>query len=80
MASTYAQNRDLTSEQLNDLKELLAERIVDNMSTRDLVSYVQDDLFHYYEKLGEHDFYEEAREYWCDREQFEEIIEEIKSY
>ena len=80
MASTYAQIRDLNKEQLNDLKELLAERIVDNMSTRDLVSYVQDDLFNYYDKLGEHDFYEEAREYWCDREQFEEIIEDIKSY
>ena len=35
----------LNREQLNDLKELLTERMVDNMSTKDLAEYVADDLF-----------------------------------
>ena len=50
----------LNREQLNDLKELLTERMVDNMSTNDLAEYVADDLFNYFDKLGEHEFLEEA--------------------
>jgi len=32
-------------ELLTELKEFLAERMVDNMSTEQLAEYVQDDLF-----------------------------------
>ena len=39
---------DLTPEQIDDLKDLLVERMVDNMSTKDLVIYVTDDLTEYY--------------------------------
>ena len=35
---------------INELKSFLVERYVDNMSTKDLVSYVTDDLDRYYEK------------------------------
>ena len=42
----------LNREQLNDLKELLTERMVDNMSTKDLAEYVADDLFMYFDKMG----------------------------
>ena len=49
---------------LTELKEFLAERMVDNMSTEDLESYVKDDLFTYFDKQGEHDFLEEANNYW----------------
>ena len=45
---------------LNELKEFLAERMVDNMTTEQLAEYVQDDLFQYFDKQGEHDFLEEA--------------------
>ena len=38
-------NPGLNRDQLTELKELLAERIVDNMSTKDLVEYVMDDYF-----------------------------------
>ena len=41
---------------LLELKEFLTERMVDNMSTQDLVEYVSDDLFKYFDKLGEHEF------------------------
>ena len=77
----YIQNMKLPSlnrEQLNDLKELLTERMVDNMTTKDLAEYVADDLFNYFDKLGEHEFLEEARNYWDDS--FDEVVEEIKDY
>ena len=34
------------------------------MSTKDLEEYVSNDLFNYFDKLGEHEFLEEARNYW----------------
>ena len=65
-------------ELLTELKEFLAERMVDNMSTEQLAEYVQDDLFQYFDKQGEHEFLEEARNYWDDG--FDEVVEEIKDY
>ena len=49
---------------LTELKEFLAERMVDNMSTEQLAEYVQDDLFTYFDKQSEHEFYEECQNYW----------------
>ena len=34
----------MTHNQLQELRSFLVERIVDNMSTKDLVAYVMDDL------------------------------------
>ena len=65
-------------ELLLELKEFLTERMVDNMSTKDLVEYVSDDLFNYFDKLGEHEFLEEARNYWD--ADFDLIVEEVKDY
>ena len=65
-------------ELLNELKEFLAERMVDNMTTEDLAEYVQDDLFTYFDKQGEHDFLEEANNYWGD--DLGEVIDEIQDY
>ena len=65
-------------ELLNELKAFLAERMVDNMTTEQLAEYVQDDLFTYFDKQGEHDFLEEARNYWDDS--FYEVVEEIQDY
>ena len=48
------------------------------MSTKDLEEYVSNDLFNYFDKLGEHEFLEEARNYWDDS--FDEVVEEIKDY
>ena len=63
---------------LLELKEFLAERMVDNMTTEQLAEYVQDDLFTYFDKQGEHDFLEEAENYWGDN--FGEVIDEIQDY
>ena len=65
-------------ELLNELKEFLAERMVDNMTTEQLAEYVQDDLFTYFDKHGEHDFLEEAENYWG--EHLGEVIDEIQDY
>ena len=67
---------DLTPEQIDDLKDLLVERMVDNMSTKDLVIYVTDDLTEYFKDLSDKEFLRQAKDYWDDN--FPEIIEEIK--
>ena len=55
---------ELTRDQFTDLKELLTERIVDNMSTKDLVEYVMDDYFKYFDSLTYAEFMTEAENYW----------------
>ena len=56
-------SKPLNRDELNELKSFLVERIVDNMSTKDLEEYVLDDLFTYYDKMGEHEFIDEAKKY-----------------
>ena len=68
----------MTPELLNELRSFLVERIVDNMSTKDLVEYVTDDLDQYYDKMSHFQFMAEARNYWDDG--FDEVVEEIKDY
>ena len=67
---------DLTPEQIDDLKDLYVERMVDNMSTKDLVNYVTDDMNKYVKSISDQQFIDEAYSYWDDY--FDEIIEEIK--
>ena len=69
---------NLTPEQLQELKELYVERLVDNMSTKDLVSYVTDDLDRYYEDMSDAEFIDEAKNYWEDH--YDEVVEEVKEY
>ena len=66
----------LTLKQLNELKSLYVERIVDNMSTKDLVNYVMGDMTDYVQKLGEHEFIDEAENYFDDG--YNEVVEEVK--
>ena len=63
---------------INELKSFLVERYVDNMSTKDLVAYVMDDLDRYYEKMSDAEFLDEAENYWEDR--FGEVVDEIQDY
>ena len=67
---------NLTPQQLQDLKDFYVERLVDNMSTKDLVAYVTDDMSDYVNKLSPGEFFEEGYNYWDDY--FDEIVEEIK--
>ena len=63
---------------INELKSFLVERYVDNMSEKDLVQYVMDDLDRYYEKMSDAEFIDEAENYWEDS--FGEVVDEIQDY
>ena len=67
---------DLSNDQMAALKELLVERIVDNMSVEDLVEYVANDLDKYYDDMLDPDFLAEAEDYWEDS--FPDVIQEIQ--
>ena len=70
----------MTPELLNELRSFLVERLVDNMSTKDLVEYVTDDLDEYYDGLTDSQFIIEAQNYWDDPLIFDEVVEEIEEY
>ena len=63
---------------IKELKSFLVERYVDNMSTKDLVAYVMDDLDRYYEKMSDAEFIDEAQNYWEDH--FDDVVEEVEEY
>ena len=67
---------NLTDEQLQDLKDFYVERLVDNMSAKDLVAYVTDDMTKYVDSLSPLEFFEEGYNYWEDY--FDEIVEDFK--
>ena len=67
---------NLTPEQLQELKDLYVERLVDNMSTKDLVRYVFDDMTDYVNSQSPVEFFDDAYSYFDDY--FDEIVEEIK--
>ena len=68
----------LTENELFELKYHYVDRMVDNMSTKDLVSYVMDDLDRYYEEMSDAEFIDEAKNYWEDS--YDEVVEEVKEY
>ena len=68
----------LTENELFELKYHYVDRVVDNMSTKDLVQYVFDDMLRYTEDLPEVDFLDEAQEYW--EEHFDDVVKDIKEY
>ena len=67
-----------TPELIKELKSFFVERWVDNMSTKDLVAYVMDDLDRYYENMPDAEFVDEAQNYWEDH--YDDVVEEIKEY
>ena len=69
---------EFTPTLIKELKSFLVERYVDNMETKDLVSYVTDDLDRYYEEMSDEQFISEAQDYWEDH--FDDVVEEIREY
>ena len=65
----------LNDEQFVTLKELYVERLVDNMSTKDLVTYVTDDMTKWVDSLTYNDAMVEFKEYWD--EYFTDTIDEV---
>ena len=70
--------KELTPTLIKELKSFLVERVVDNMSTEDLVQYVTDDLDRFYDKMDDKQFLDEASDYWEDH--FSDVVEEIREY
>ena len=68
----------LTENELFELKYHYVDRMVDNMSTKDLVQYVFDDMLRYVDTQFEQDFLDEAEQYW--EEHFDDVVREIKEY
>ena len=68
----------LTDNELNELKYHYVDRVVDNMSTKDLVQYVFDDMLRYVDTQFEQDFLDEAQNYW--EEHFDDVVKDIKEY
>ena len=71
-------NKEFTPTLIKELKSFLVERYVDNMSTKDLVAYVMDDLDDLYKNMPDAEFLDEAQNYWDDS--FDEVVEEIEEY
>ena len=68
----------LTDNELKELKYHYVDRIIENMSTKDLVQYVFDDMTQYVDTQFEQDFLEHCRNYWEDS--FDDVVKEIKEY
>ena len=68
----------MTQNELNELRYHYVDRLVDNMSTKDLVQYVFDDMTQYVDNQSDTEFLEDCRTYWEDY--FDEVIEEVKEY
>ena len=69
---------EFTPALIKELKSFLVERVVDNMSTEDLVQYVTDDLDDMYKNMSDVEFLNDAKNYWDDG--FDDVVEEIREY
>ena len=69
---------EFTPALIKELKSFLVERVVDNMSTEDLVQYVTDDLDDMYKNMSDVEFLNDAKNYWDDG--FGDVVEEIREY
>ena len=65
----------LNDEQFNVLKEIYVDRLVDNMSSKDLVRYVFDDMTKWVDSLTYNEAMIEFKEYWD--EYFTDTIDEV---
>ena len=66
----------LNDEQFVTLKDIFVERIVDNMSTKDLVNYVMDDLADLYKNMPDVEFLDEAKNWLAD--DFDDTIKDVQ--
>ena len=69
------EQNSLTNQQLSELRDLFVDRYVDNMSTKDLVEYVYNDMSHYVEGQSDLAFIKDCMDYWED--DYDTILEEI---
>ena len=63
----------MTQNELNELRYHYVDRLVDNMSTKDLVQYVFDDMTQYVDNQSDTEFLEDCRNYWEDG--YDDVVE-----
>ena len=68
----------LPDRELQELKYHYVDRVVDNMSTKDLIQYVFDDMMNNVDNIPEVEFLEDCQDYWEDH--FDEVVKDIKEY
>ena len=68
----------MTQNELNELRYHYVDRLVDNMSMKDLVTYVFDDMLNYVHNQPDAEFLDEAQNYWEDH--FDDVVKDIKEY
>ena len=68
-------NQTLNRQQLDDVIEQYVECIVDNMDTKDLVRYAQEQLTDYFTKLSQHELKEDIDCY--NEELYSELVDNI---
>ena len=68
----------LTDRELQELKYHYVDRVVENMSTKDLVQYVFDDMLRYVDTIPEVEFLEDCQDYW--EEHYDDVVKDIKEY
>ena len=68
----------MTQNELDELRYHYVDRLVDNMSVKDLVSYVFDDMLNYVHNQPDAEFIDEAEQYWEDH--FDDVVKDIKEY
>ena len=68
-------HKQLTNEQLNEIKRDFCEIIVDNMDTKTLVQIVYDNLLFDYKQYNQHEIREVISEY--DEELFDELVDNV---
>ncbi len=68
----------MTQNELDELRYHYVDRMVDNMSTKDLVSYVFDDMLNYVHNQPDTEFLDEAQNYW--EEHYDDVVKDIKEY
>ena len=66
----------LNDKQFVTLKDIFVERVVDNMSTKDLVNYVMDDLADLYKNMPDVEFLDEAKNWLAD--DFDDTIKDVQ--
>ena len=70
-------HKQLNSQQLDEVIEQYVELIVDNMDTKDLVRYAQEQLTDYFTKLSQHELKEDIDCY--NEELYSELVDNILS-
>ena len=70
-------NKELNSRQRNELIERYVELVVDNMDTKDLMRYAQEQLAEYFDRLSDIELKEDINNYDDNDGLYEELVDNV---